>query len=373
LRPATSRTRLIITLRCAHVQRSFDANFKSHPAVFRYVIPGLERYFGILRGEAVAKFQAVRRVEAERVETLDEMWKQHAALKEKMKELLAAPPDEVLALPTPRYSLLHLKVDILMEELKRCGFCSRACGVDRTRRKGFCGCGEESHYASEFLHPGEERELVPSHTIFFNGCTFRCVFCQNYDIVHGTGKLALPWELAALIDLRFSQGARNVNFVGGNPDQHAHTVLATLTRVRSNVPVVWNSNMYHSEMLAEVIEDVVDVWLGDFKYGNDECAERYSGVENYWQVVTRNFLRAAQRGEVIIRHLVMPSHLDCCTERIASWVAENMGPDVRFNLMFQYWPAYRADQHPEIARTLIAAERRRAMDIVRRHGLWNLA
>ena len=181
-----------------------------------------------------------------------------------------------------------------------------------------------------------------------------------------------PKNLAKRIDVRFRQGSRNVNFVGGNPDQHAHTILEILSYVESNVPVVWNSNMYHSTELAEIIEDVVDVWLGDFKYGNDGCAENYSNVKNYWKIVTRNFLRAKDNGELLIRHLVMPNHLECCTEPIIEWVSENLGKDVRFNLMFQYYPAFKAFEHPEIARSLTAEEMKKALEIARKYGLTNL-
>ncbi|AEA47075.1 radical SAM protein [Archaeoglobus veneficus] len=338
------------------------------------MVLGLERYQRIYNGEAVAKFQIARRINAEKKESIDEMWKHHSELKKEFKALLAEKGDDIdfLTSHPADYSFLHLKVDLLKEMLKECCFCERRCGVNRYEKKGFCKVGAKSYYASEFLHMGEEPELIPSHTIFFNRCTFACVFCQNYDIVYDEDYEALPEDLAEVIDRRFRQGSRNVNFVGGNPDQHAHTILETLSHVESNIPVVWNSNMYHSSELAEVIEDVVDVWLGDFKYGNDKCAEKYSRVKNYWKVVTRNFLRAKDNGELLIRHLVMPNHIECCTEPIVKWVAENLGRDTRFNLMFQYYPAFRAFDFPEIARRLTPEEMRRAVEITEKYGLRNL-
>jgi putative pyruvate formate lyase activating enzyme len=169
-------------------------------------------------------------------------------------------------------------------------------------------------------------------------------------------------EMAAIIDRRRGQGSRNINFVGGNPDQHAHTILDILIHVNSNVPVVWNSNMYHSDEFAEIIEDVVDVWLGDFKYGNNDCAIRHSNVPDYWEIVTRNFLRAKDNGELLIRHLVLPAHLECCTARVVDWVSRNL-EDERFNLMFQYYPCYKAFEHPEIARRLSSEEIKRAKEM----------
>ncbi len=72
-------------------------------------------------------------------------------------------------------------------------------------------------------------------------------------------------------------GARNVNFV--TPTPHAHTVLKIVRKISVNTPVVWNSNMYHSPEIAEILEGVVDVYLGDFKYGNDICARKYSKIK----------------------------------------------------------------------------------------------
>jgi putative pyruvate formate lyase activating enzyme len=325
------------------------------------VVRGLERYTAINSGEAVAKFQIAKRIPAEKAESFEEKMKIHSSLKKEFRKYLN--DAEILKERPEEYSFLHLKRDILFEMLKECKFCERRCEVNRYEKKGFCKCGVVSYFSSEFLHMGEEPELIPSHTIFFNRCTFACVFCQNYDIVYSDDFIADPKELAYIIDRRYRQGSRNVNFVGGNPDQHSHTIAEILLYVESNIPIVWNSNMYHSNELAEIIEDFVDVWLGDFKYGNDKCALRYSKVPRYMEVVQRNFLRAKENGELLIRHLVMPEHIECCTSKVVEWVSENLGRDVRFNLMFQYYPTYKAYEYPEIARRLTVEEMKRAYSI----------
>ncbi len=335
------------------------------------MVRGLERYTAINNGAAVAKFQILRRIEAEKAENFEELLKIHSKLKKDFKKILSDSTIEILKQEPSQYSLLHLKRDILKEMLKECNFCERRCGINRYKTKGFCKCSDKSYYSSEFLHMGEEPELVPSHTIFFNRCTFACVFCQNYDIVYSDDQPVNPKELAMLIDIRYRQGSRNVNFVGGNPDQHAHTISEILIDVRSNIPVVWNSNMYHSLELADIIEDFVDVWLGDFKYGNDRCALKYSKVPRYTEVVQRNFLRAKDNGELLIRHLVMPNHIKCCTAQIVDWVAKNLGRGVRFNLMFQYHPVFKAFEYPEISRRLTPEEMKLAHEIAERE-LWNL-
>ncbi|MBE8539634.1 radical SAM protein [Geoglobus acetivorans] len=328
------------------------------------MVKGLERYAEINAGNLPAKFQIAKRIPADKT---DSLYDAHRDLKKEFLKCWKKVDASILEEKPADYSFLHLKVDLLNEMLKECVFCQRKCRVNRYERRGYCKTGAESYYSSEFLHFGEEPELVPSHTIFFNRCTFSCVFCQNWDIVCRDDTPVNPKELAYLIDIRRRQGSRNVNFVGGNPDQHAHTILEVLIHVNSSLPVVWNSNMYHSVELAGVIEDVIDLWLGDFKYGNDDCAAKYSNAGNYFETVTGNFLRAKKHGELLIRHLVMPGHVECCTERIVKWVSKNLGRDTRFNLMFQYWPAYRANEFPEISRRLNRGEIKQAIKVTSVH------
>jgi len=273
-----------------------------------------------------------------------------------------------------RTSSLGTKMGIANEMLRNCHFCERRCGVNRLEHEiGYCGVEAVSRYASEFLHYGEEPELVPSHTIFFTGCTFSCVYCQNWDISTAptSGTPVLPERMAEIITMRKHQGARNVNFVGGDPTPHLHTILQIMDKCNVNTPMVWNSNMYCSKEAMELLSGVIDVYLADFRYGNDECAQKYSNVNNYWGITTRNFLLAHEDAEVIIRHLVLPTHLECCTKPIVAWIAKHM-PGVRFNLMFQYMPYYKAHQHPEINRRLSYDERKRALEIVEEAGLRNL-
>jgi putative pyruvate formate lyase activating enzyme len=258
--------------------------------------------------------------------------------------------------------------------LARCRCCERRCEVDRNAGgTGFCGVGADSRYSSDFLHMGEEPELVPSHTIFFTGCTFECVYCQNWDIAMDAraGRLAEPAMLAAVLQEGLSQGSRNANFVGGNPDPHLWTILETIRLAgdaASYLPMVWNSNMYTSAEAMRLLDGVIDVYLGDFRYGNDACAEELSGVHRYFEVVSRNFACAFESAEVMVRHLVLPGHLECCTRPVLEWTSRNM-PGVYFNLMFQYRPDYRASLYPVIDARLTPEERARALSMASEYGL----
>jgi len=129
--------------------------------------------------------------------------------------------------------------------------------------------------------------------------------------------------------------------------------------------------MYLSELSMEILEDLIDIWLPDVKYGNDECAIKYSGAPNYVEVVERNVARAAKHGDMIVRHLVLPSHVRCCTEPIIKWLAK-AAPNAVLNVMDQYHPDYLVESHPEkwgeLARHVSRDEMNEAFRIARDAG-----
>lgn len=267
-------------------------------------------------------------------------------------------------------TLLDLKHALSVGMLRRCRLCERACNKDRLRgEKGHCGVAE-ARIASEFLHMGEEPDIVPSYTVFFSGCTFDCVFCQNWDIsTHPESGIVIPAaEMAEKIEMRESATsrrygrARNVNWVGGEPTPNLPYILEVLTKCKANLPQVWNSNMYMSKESMALLDGTVDVYLTDFKYGNDKCASRLSNAPDYMRVVERNHLLARANSEMIIRHLVLPGHIDCCTRPVLTWISENLR-DVKVNVMSQYRPQYRAGHYPEIARPLSMMEYEKAIEI----------
>ncbi|MFH1786411.1 MAG: radical SAM protein [archaeon] len=258
--------------------------------------------------------------------------------------------------------------------LHSCALCEHNCRVDRHTTAGVCGVGAEMRVASDFIHLGEEPELVPSYTIFFAGCNMKCQYCQNADISQNAlaGHPVKPWSLAYMIDSHPT--AKNVNFVGGEPTPHLAGILRALTEVKSNIPVVWNSNMYLSEKGMSLLDGAVDVWLTDFKYGNDKCAKRLSKVGNYWKAVTRNHKLAETTkypSELLIRHLALPGHLECCTKPIIDWISENLN-NPRINILDQYRPQYEAHKYKEINRPLKPEEHGEAVRYAKKLGLTNI-
>lgn len=241
--------------------------------------------------------------------------------------------------------------------LKRCVLCERKCSVDRTKGQiGYCHLGSRMLISSYFDHHGEEFFFVPSFTVFFWSCNLSCQFCQNYTISQRmeTPEEIQPEELASAIDGH--PHCRNMNFVGGEPTQQLPFILETLKHVKSNLPVVWNSNFYMSEESMELLKGLVDVYLSDWKYWSNKCAMRLSNAPDYLETVRRNHLLAFKDAELVIRHLILPNHFECCTRPILEYISENFGKKVVVNLMDQYRPCYNASRFPEINRRLKPGE-----------------
>ena len=309
----------------------------------------LPRYFSILEGREKPKFHSLKEfmVDFNPSDSFDQLWGQHEFYMDGFKN--GEGGSGKLGL-----NLLDLKIALANRMLDSCKLCERRCAVNRnTGQRGKCNV-LEARISSEFLHYGEESELVPSYTIFFSGCTFQCVFCQNHDISQyaSSGEHFAPKVIAELIDRK---EARNVNWVGGDPTSNLPFILEVLAHTDTPMSQVWNSNMYLTKESMAILDGVIDVYLTDFKYGNSKCGQRLSKVDDYWEIITRNHIIARQQAEIIIRHLVMPNHVDCCSKPILDWISENL-ENVRVNIMAQYRPMYQASEHPEINQPLKTLE-----------------
>ena len=338
----------------------------------------LAQYFAVAQNQKTAKFQIAKHIPAEFNKncSLEELWREHAKLTEVFCNIERESDSKGSfdGLVAPEKSYFDLKLEISGRILQNCHFCSRRCQIDRaTGKLGYCKCGNVLTVSNIFEHLGEEPELVPSGTVFTMGCTMGCKHCQNWTISQWAEKgfETTPQVLAKDVEqLRFN-GCRNVNLVGGEPTPWLSHWLQTFKHVDVNVPVVWNSNSYYSPQTAQLLAGFADVYLLDFKYGPGGCAERISDAPNYWEVCTANHLEAQRHGELIVRMLVLPNHLDCCTAPILNWVAENLGAETRVNVMFQYRPQWRARDIPELHRKLTEREMYRAVQLAKKAGLCN--
>jgi len=339
----------------------------------------LDRYFAITEDDKPANFMIAKKLPANfsKNDSLTKLWQIHDQLTEDFyhiqKEIDTKQThfEEMSVLGT---SYLDLKIEIASRILENCHLCTRRCGFNRLDEElGFCKCGTQITVSTMFQHMGEEPELVPSGTIFTLGCTLCCLHCQNWTISqwYENGEIYLPEQLAKEVERLRRSGCRNANLVGGEPTPWLQQWLETFQHVNVNVPVVWNSNSYYSEETARLLAGFADVYLLDFKYGSNECAARISNAPDYWEACTRNHTYGKKYGELLIRVLVLPEHLECCTKTILEWAARNLGTSVRTNVMFQYRPEWRANEVPELRRRLTKREMRRAIVLAQEAGLTN--
>ena len=247
-----------------------------------------------------------------------------------------------------------------------CTCCPRRCGADRAGGKpGFCGVPENPVVARAAPHFGEEPCISGergSGTVFFSGCTLRCVFCQNYEISRGrSGKeISVDRLRDIFLELR-DQGVHNINLV--TADHYVYAVRSALDGLDLGIPVVWNCSGYESMETLKALEGLVQVYLPDLKYLDPVLAKRYSAAPDYPEIATaaiREMVRQTgpfvldsdgmlQKG-VLIRHLILPEQGEN-SMRVIDWVSRTFQPDdVLFSLMSQYTPMGNLERFPELRR-----------------------
>jgi putative pyruvate formate lyase activating enzyme len=228
----------------------------------------------------------------------------------------------------------------LRESLRSCRLCPRQCGADRLAgHKGYCGLDATVRWFKEMVYDHEESGLNPSHQVYFSGCNLRCAFCsvEEWNLQPQEARPLDLGELSTVIQRRRQQGARTLNLLGGEPAVSVHGILELLSGLDVRTIVVWNSNMYYSEPVARALDGLVDVYLADLKVGNPDCAGRLLGAEDYLDVVRANIRQARAASEVIVRHLILPGHWECCLRPTLEWLAREV-PDVGVSLRANYVP-----------------------------------
>ena len=173
----------------------------------------LQNYFQIASNEKPSRVKTSSSIPAEYLQDLDSLWNEHDKIRsEYHQKYLEISWEEI---EQPEFSYFDLKLEISDKILGCCSLCEKNCRINRRIENGFCNVNKP-HISSEFLHMGEEPPLVPSHTIFFSGCNFKCVYCQNWDISQypDRGMVLEPEKLAKIIDLRRRQGSMKRKFRG---------------------------------------------------------------------------------------------------------------------------------------------------------------
>jgi putative pyruvate formate lyase activating enzyme len=296
-------------------------------------------------------------------------------------------------MPEPAYILrltpdaLEARVARAQARLARCDLCPRGCGVDRAAGEfGVCATGRHAILSSAGPHFGEEFPLVGtggSGTIFVAGCNLGCDFCQNAEISHeriGREVTADEWA-GRMLDLQ-RRGCHNVNVV--TPTHVVPALLeavAVAARGGLRLPIVYNCGGYESVSTLRLLEDVVDIYMPDFKFGDPAPALRYTGIPDYPErarAAIREMHRQvgdlaidpqgiATRG-LLVRHLVLPDGL-AGTAEVCEFLAREISRDTYVNVMGQYHPAGRLAALGPLGRRIRPEEFHDAMATARAAGL----
>ncbi|MBU6399671.1 MAG: radical SAM protein [Verrucomicrobia bacterium] len=255
--------------------------------------------------------------------------------------------------------------------LGHCDFCGHRCGVNRLAgQRGPCGAGAEARVFCARIDMAEDLDLVPTFAIALSGCDLRCAFCITGESSWNprAGVLVDPRALAARAEAALSEGARTIMVLGGEPTVHLPAVLEIVAALPPTAKLVWKTNAHASAVARRFLDGLFDVWLADYKFGNDDCAQRLAGVADYTRVVRENLAWAGARTDLIVRHLVMPGHLECCWRPVAAWLATKL-PNVPVSLRCGFWPAWQAGRCPELRSGTTARAAAQARAIAREFGL----
>jgi len=284
---------------------------------------------------------------------------------------------------------LEKRVEALYSLLEECSLCPNNCGVNRLKgEKGICQVLDKPMVSSYGPHFGEERPLVGeggSGAIFFTYCNMRCVYCQNWEISHlGEGDVISVEDLAKIMLILQMWGCHNINLV--TPTHQVPFIVKAIyiaAKQGLNLPIVYNCGGYESLEVLKLLEGIVDIYMPDIKYMDDQTALKLSKIKGYSQVVKQAVKEMhrqvgdlvieggiAKRG-LLVRHLVLPGGLSQ-TEDVVKFIAEEISRKTYFNLMDQYRPCGDAWKYPPLDRKLIKEEWEEALKVVEKYGLERL-
>jgi putative pyruvate formate lyase activating enzyme len=271
--------------------------------------------------------------------------------------------------------------------LQNCRVCPRRCGVDRLNgERGICRVGKNPMISSYNVHFGEEPPISGtrgSGTIFFTGCNLRCIYCQNFPISQlGHGVEITTKDLAERMISLQSRGCHNINFV--TPTHFVPQILEALSFAQEmgfDLPLVYNSSGYDSIEALRLLDGIIEIYLPDMRYSDNQVAKRLSSAEDYVEVnreAIREMYRQvgnlvtdedglAKKG-LLIRHLILPLDL-AGSKKTFKFIKEEISAQVYVSLMGQYFPSFKAKEDVSIKRKITHEEYEQAKESFYESGL----
>jgi len=264
--------------------------------------------------------------------------------------------------------------------MEKCNLCPRECNINRNENTGLCGVGNTVRIGRAAPHTFEEPCISGtkgSGTIFFSGCSLRCVFCQNYPLwTENVGRDITVTELAKIISSL--ENCHNVSFVTGT--HYTPQIAKAIDLAKPKVPTVWNSSGYEKRETLSLLKNKINIYLPDLKYYDSDLSAKFSGVADYFDIASKAISEMVlQRGKpvfdaegimqsgVLVRHLVLPSHTDD-SKKILSYLHSEYGNDIYISIMRQYTPM-RESLYPELMRKLTSYEYDKVIDFADSIGI----
>ena len=279
---------------------------------------------------------------------------------------------------------LHRRVEALEAMLSACTICPHNCGNNRLQNEiARCYSGYLPIVSSCTAHFGEEPLLVGTNgvgNIFFGNCNLRCVYCQNHMISQNyreERKHEVSFERLAdmMLDLQ-DRGCHEIGLV--SPTHFVPQIIRALeiaARKGLNLPLIYNTNAYDSVEVLRVLDGIIDIYLPDLKYADDDLGYAYSRVKNY-PAIARAAIKEMHRqvgGELmigadglvkrglIIRHLVLPNDVAGSKDSLR-WIRDELGAGATISVMAQYFPTHKATTTPLLDRKIRQREYERVLE-----------
>ena len=275
--------------------------------------------------------------------------------------------------------------------LQSCKSCPRNCKIDRTNGElGICASGSLPIVSSYTPHFGEEPVLSGTKgagNIFFGNCNLNCVYCQNFIIsqkpkIEKKNEVTIERLADIMLELQ-EKGCHNIGLV--SPTHYSASIIKSIKIAVErglNLPIIYNTNGYDSVEVLSLYDGIINIYLPDFKYGDNTEGKIYSKVDDYFdrtkEAITEMYRQVGseliyENGNVvkglIIRHLILPNGL-ADTEKVFKFISE-LDPKIHVSLMAQYYPANIANRYMLINRSVSNTEYSRAIELLDKFGLEN--